>query len=321
VGAAIFTFVLVAGIVVGAYWFAVARPESLDQSLLRRRLRAAGQRKSAAQKVRFEKVTHLSDIPALNALLAGSAGVSSRTQAFLERAGLRWTVGRFVLLSAVCFVAAAVLIGYLTGTVLVAALLAALAGCAPYLYVRYKANKRMRRFEELFPEALSLIIRALRAGHAFTTGLAMVGEELSDPVGPEFRLVYDHQNFGMPIEDALAGLTRRIPLLDVKFFVTAVLTQREAGGNLAEILENIASVIMDRFKVKRQVRVITAHARITGAVLAGMPPFAALALLAIAPDHMRILWTDPLGIRMVIIALFLQIVGALLIRKIVDIEY
>jgi tight adherence protein B len=149
----------------------------------------------------------------------------------------------------------------------------------------------------------------------------MVGEELSEPVGPEFRLVYDHQNFGMPIEDALAALTRRIPLLDVKFFVTAVLTQREAGGNLAEILENIASVIMDRFKVKRQVRVVTAHARITGAVLAGLPPAAALALLVIVPDHMRILWTDPLGIRLVLIALVLQIIGALMIRKMVDIEY
>ncbi len=320
-GLAIITFFLVAGIIVAVYWVAVARPEAADQAVLRRRLKSVGRTRATGQSVRFEKVTHLSDIPALNAVLAGSAGVSSRTQALLERAGLTWTVGRLVLLCAVSFGTVFVFFNYVTGTLLVALLVGLLAATMPYFYVRHRATRRMRRFEELFPEALSLIVRALRAGHAFTTGLAMVAEELSEPVGPEFRLVYDHQNFGMPIDDALGGLTRRIPLLDVKFFVTAVLTQREAGGNLAEILENIAAVINDRFKVKRQVRVVTAHARITGAVLAGLPPVSALAMLVIAPEHMKILWTDPLGIRLILMAIVLQIIGAFAIRKIVDIEY
>jgi len=208
-----------------------------------------------------------------------------------------------------------------TGTILAALVLAVLASFGPYLFVRWKAGQRMRRFEELFPEAISLIIRALRAGHGFTTGLAMVADELADPVGPEFRLVYDLQNFGMPLEEALTSLARRVPLLDVRFFVTAVLTQRDAGGNLAEVLENISTVIRDRFKVKRQVRVVTAHARITGFVLAGLPPAAAIAMLIIAPDHMRLLWTDPMGLRLVLVAVVLQILGALAIRKIVDIEY
>jgi tight adherence protein B len=315
------TFAGVVALILFSYWAAVVRPESAEHATVRSRLRGVQTRPSSARKSALERTKRLSEIPALNAVLAGSTGLSGRTQNLLERAGLRWTVGRLVLMSTACAAVAFALLNYLTHTILVSLLLAVGAGFAPYLFVRYKARKRMGRFEELFPEAISLIIRALRAGHAFTTGLAMVAEEMADPIGPEFRLVYDHQNFGMPVEEALMALTRRIPLLDVRFFVTAVLTQREAGGNLAEILENLSSVIRDRFKVKRQVRVVTAHARITGLVLSGLPPVAALILLVVAPEHMRILWTDPLGIRLVLIAIVLQVVGALMIRKIVDIEY
>ncbi len=128
-------------------------------------------------------------------------------------------------------------------------------------------RRRPRKFEEQFPEAIELIARALRAGHALTTGLALVAEELPDPVGGEFRLVYDRQNFGMSMPDALHLFAERVPLLDARFFVTAVLTQRESGGNLAEILDNLGDVIRQRFRVKRQIRVVTAHARLTGWVL------------------------------------------------------
>ena len=157
----------------------------------------------------------------------------------------------------------------------------------PFLVVRFKATKRMRKFEEQFPEAIDLIARALRAGHAFTTGLALVAEEAPQPVAGEFRLLYDQQNFGMPLPDALKAFAERIPLLDARFFVTAVLTQRESGGNLAEILGNLANVIRERFKVKRQVRVISAHGRITGWVLSGLPPSLAAAFMIIVaePHH------------------------------------
>ena len=137
--------------------------------------------------------------------------------------------------------------------------------------------------------------RALRAGHAFTTGLAMVAEEMPEPVGTEFRLLYDQQNFGMPMPDALKALGERVPVLDARFFVTAVLTQREAGGNLAEVLDNLAAVIRERFKVKRQVRVVSAHGRITGWVLAMLPPALGVALTLLSPEHMSLLWTDPTG--------------------------
>ena len=314
------TFVAVLAFVIAAYWVLVVRPESAEQSSLRRRLKVTA-RPQQARLAGFERAKRLSDVPALNAILHGSSGLSDRLQGLLDRAGLSYTVGTIVLASACCGVLVFLLLSRLTGTVLASLLLALLAGFGPYLFVRWKADQRMKRFEELFPEAIGLIIRALRAGHGFTTGLSMVADEIADPVGPEFRLVYDQQNFGMPIEDALTSLAKRIPILDVQFFVTAVLTQRDAGGNLAEVLENISAVIRDRFKVKRQVRVVTAHARITGFVLAGLPPAAAVAMLIIVPEHMRTLWTDPLGIRMVLGAIVLQIVGALAIRKIVDIEY
>jgi tight adherence protein B len=179
----------------------------------------------------------------------------------------------------------------------------------------------MRTFEEQFPDAIELIGRALRAGHAFTTGLAIVAEEAPQPVAGEFRLLYDQQNFGMPLGDAMKQFAQRIPLLDARFFVTAVLTQRESGGNLAEILSNLASVIRERFKVKRQVRVISAHGRLTGWVLSGLPPSLAMAFLVTSPNHIMTLVNDPMGVRMIFAALFLQILGTLIIRRLVNIEY
>ena len=144
---------------------------------------------------------------------------------------------------------------------------------------------------------------------------------MPEPVGTEFRLAYDRQNFGMPMPEALKSLGERVPLLDARFFVTAVLTQREAGGNLAEVLDNLARVIRDRFKVKRQVRVITAHARITGWVLSLLPPGLGVMLTLMSPKHMSLLWTDPIGVKMIVVAIILQVVGTLAIRKLVDVEY
>jgi tight adherence protein B len=179
----------------------------------------------------------------------------------------------------------------------------------------------MQRFEEQFPEAIELIARTLRAGHAFTTGLELAGEELPDPVGTEFKLLYDLQMFGQPLPDALKAFAARIPLIDARFFVTAVLTQREAGGNLAEVLDNLAAVIRERFRVKRQVRVLSAHGRITGLVLSLLPPVLAFLIFAKVPSQMMILVNDPIGPSLIIAAVTLQIIGMLAIRKLVKIEY
>ena len=145
--------------------------------------------------------------------------------------------------------------------------------------LKVKRNRRMRAFEEQFPEGLDLISRALKAGHAFATGLKMVADEMPEPVGPEFRKTFDEQNFGLPMKDSLDNLSFRMPLLDVRFFATAVLIQRETGGNLSEILENLAHVVRERFKILRQVRVYTAHGRFTGYVLLALPAVLAIALI------------------------------------------
>jgi tight adherence protein B len=196
-----------------------------------------------------------------------------------------------------------------------------LAGASiPFLVLMRKRTMRLRRFEEFFPEALDMLSRAIKAGHAFTTAMGMVADEGSDPIGPEFRKTFDEQNFGLPLKDALNNLAVRIPLLDVRFFVTAVLIQRETGGNLAEILENLAYVVRERFKILRQVRVYTAHGRMTGYVLLALPAFLAVALMFINPEHMNLLFTERIGRLMLLGCAVMQTIGYLWIRKIVTIE-
>jgi tight adherence protein B len=170
-------------------------------------------------------------------------------------------------------------------------------------------GRRTARFEELFPEAIDLLSRALRAGHAFTTALGMVAEELPQPIAGEFRLLWDRQNYGLPLSEALRDFAERVPLLDARFFVTAVLTQRDSGGNLSEVLDNLASVIRDRFTLKREVQVKSAHGRTTGYILAGMPPALAVIFLLTNPDYLGTLVEDPSGI------------GTLVIRRLVRIDY
>ena len=204
---------------------------------------------------------------------------------------------------------------------LVAALVGAIAACLPYGYVLRARGQRMLKFEEQFPEAIDLLSRALRAGHALTTGLSMVAEEMPQPIAAEFQTLYDQQNFGLPLSQALRNFAERIPSMDARFFVTAVLTQKEAGGNLSEVLDNLASIIRDRFKVKRQVRVISAHGRITGWVLSALPTALGLFFCFLNPDKYATFYRDPLGMQLIAGALCLQLVGVFIIKKIVKIEY
>jgi tight adherence protein B len=196
----------------------------------------------------------------------------------------------------------------------------AVGASIPWFFLRIKRTRRMRAFEEAFPEALDLMARALKAGHAFATGLKMVADEMAEPVGPEFRKTFDEQNFGLPLKDALASLTARVPLLDVRFFSTAVLIQRETGGNLSEILENLAHVVRERFKILRQVRVYTAHGRLTGYVLLALPAFLAIALAFINPEHMQLLFRERIGHMLLGAAAIMQTVGYFWIKQVVKIE-
>jgi tight adherence protein B len=196
----------------------------------------------------------------------------------------------------------------------------AIGASLPTLWLRRKRTLRIRKFEEQFPEALDMLSRAMRAGHAFQTALGTAADEMAAPVGVELKKVFDRQNFGLPLNDALRELAERIPLVDVKFFVTAVAIQRESGGNLAEILDNLAYVVRERFKVLRQVRTHTAHGRFTGFVLLALPAALALALSFIAPAQMQLLFTEPLGHMMIVGAIVMQTVGFFWIRKVIKIE-
>lgn len=313
------TFVIALTAMFGTYWLLVLRPETADRTAAVARLRDYRVQHEKANLVVDE--TRLSHIPLFDRLLRKRQNVAGPVEQLLVEAGLTITVGTFVLMVAVAAAAGGVAAWMLTGMFSAAAVLALLGGLVPYLVVKRKRAVRLRVFEEQFPEAIDLISRALRAGHAFTTGLGMVAEEIPAPVGQEFRRLYDEQNFGMSLPDAMRAMAHRVPVLDARFFVTAVLTQREAGGNLSEVLDNLASVMRERFKLKRQIRVISAHGRISAWVLSCLPPALAAVLFILSPDFMRILWEEPLGLRLVLIAVTLQIVGTFIISRMVRIEY
>jgi tight adherence protein B len=315
------TFLLVLSIVVGIYYAFVVVPENREQKALLKRLSRTPR---AAQPLvgKLERpVERLSNVNLVNLVLQRATGVSGPLERLVTQSGLKITVGTLLLASAFGGCVAYLIVKWLTYYTYLGLAAAPLGAMVPFLVVRYFRAKRLEKFEEQFPESIELIARALRAGHAFPTGLQMVGDEVPEPVGAEFKLVYDRQNFGMPMADALKGMAERVPVLDARFFVTAVLTQRETGGNLSEVLDNLASVIRDRFKVKRQVRVVTAHGRITGWILAALPPSLAGVLCIVSPNHMQLLINDPLGIKMLVGAGIMQITGTLIIRKLVNVPY
>jgi tight adherence protein B len=316
---AIATFVVSMLIMFGAYWALVLRPEQAGRSAAIGRLKGVREQVTTAGVVISQ--ARLSDIPLFDQVLRRRQNLTRPLERLLTEAGMQMRVGTFLLMVVVAGLAGGVGIWVLTRLVFVSVGAGLLSATLPYLYVRRKRAVRLRTFEEQFPEAIDLISRALRAGHALTTGLGMVADEIPKPVGEEFRRLYDEQNFGMSLPDAMRAMARRVPVLDARFFVTAVLTQRESGGNLAEVLDNLGGVIRERFKVKRQVRVMSAHGRMTGWVLATLPPALAFAFMARSPDHFRILLDDPMGPTLIVAAILLQVIGTLIIRKLVNIEY
>jgi tight adherence protein B len=247
--------------------------------------------------------------------------IVSPLQRTIVESGLKITVGAFVMATFVCGAAAAVATWMASNLLVAAIALGILAAFVPLIYVRFKRTQRLQMFEEQFPEAIDLIARALRAGHALTTGLGMVADEIPTPVGAEFRRLYDEQNFGMSLPEAMRAMAQRVPVLDARFFVTAVLTQREAGGNLSEVLDNLASVMRERFKLKRQIRVASAHGRISAWVLSCLPPALALLLFFLSPGFMAVLWEDPWGVQLLLVAGALQLIGSITIARLVLIEY
>ena len=315
------TFGLTLAIVLGAYGAFVVWPERRLASRVRNRLRPEATDAPVALGGLTKTAQPLSAVKRLDALLSQLGGFLSPLRRAVENSGLQVTIGLVVLTSVFAMLLAFVVVQMTMRVTWVAACVAVFAATLPFAWVRYMAQRRVRQFEEQFPQSMDLIAGALRAGHAFTTAISMVADEVADPTGAEFRLVYDQQNYGMPLPDALKAFAKRVPLLDARFFITAGLTQREAGGNLAEVLDNLAGLIRERSRVKRQVRVASAHGRITGWVLSLMPPTLAGMMFVIAPAHMKVFLEDPLGVRMIIIAIVLQVIGTVAIRRIVNVEF
>jgi len=253
--------------------------------------------------------------------LLASLKLDVRLQEFIEQAGLRMGAGRTALLMVVLAIGAFDIAWYLLPYFKIAAVAAGIVfGLAPFLYIWRRRRSRMSKFEAQFPDALEFVSRSMRAGHAFTVSLEMLHQEFSDPLGGEFRRTFDEQNLGLPLDLALEKLSKRTNLLDVQFFVSAVLLQKRTGGNLAEILDKLAALIRERFKLRGQIRTISTQGRMSGLILTMIPMAVGLIMFYVNPEHMRFFVDDPAGNWMAGLALGFQGLGFLVIRKIVNIE-
>ena len=316
---AILAFVVVAAGVFAA--FSLLDQRNARARLLRERLAAV--RKAAErqpdEELELLRDEVLSEIPALDNLLRRSERVSN-LQVFLSQADLSMRAGNMLLLSFGSAIFLALIMRIASGSMAFAFVGLLLGAIVPYSYVSFRRGRRFKKFEELFPQAIDTLARAVRAGHALTTALELISNEITEPVASEFRKLFEEQKFGLPMRDALINLTERMPLVDVKFFVTAVMIQRETGGNLAEILDNLSYVIRERFKIQRQVRVFTAQGRMTMLLLMLLPPIIVTTMLFLNPGFIRPLFTDPIGHTFVVVGIILQTVGYFVIRRIIQIQ-
>jgi len=314
---AVVAFLLVSCTILGAYWAVTVLPGRIASRKLDERLRDVAGTSALAEDLEETIIKRKPEgpIPPLDRLVA-----DSRLQKLIEQSGVNTTPSGILLISLGIGGFLALVLWLMSARAIVPMVGGGLGFVAPTLFLWRRKVLRFRKFEEQFPEALDLLSRAIRAGHAFQTAMGMVADELPPPVGPEFRKTFDRQNFGLPLRDALNELMERVALLDVKFFVTAVLIQRETGGNLAEILDNLAGVVRERFKILRQIRVHTAHGRFTGYVLLALPAALGVALVFINPDLMRLLFQERIGQMMLMGAMVLQTVGFFWIRQVIKIE-
>ena len=257
-----------------------------------------------------------SKIPWLDALLR-RLDYARQVQLMLYQAELDWNPDKLLKAIAITGLAFGFLVYLRTESGFLAFLMLLIAGTLPYLFVRRKRNKRFETMRERLPESLDLMVSAIRAGHSFTSAMGLASKESPEPVKREFRQCFDEQSFGLDLRTAMNNLAYRMPLRDVRMVVTAVLIQREVGGNLTEILDKVAYLIREDYRLQRQVDIHTAQGRITGYILAILPVVLGCILYLLNPEDMSLLWRRPVGVRLLEIALVMEIVGILIIRRII----
>jgi tight adherence protein B len=313
----VFLALLIAILTIG---MALDRGQS-KAAILRDRLKAVDEaaRRDPSGEIEILRDELLSGIPALNRVLSRWSR-SSRLQRLLEQAGSKLRPGKFLLICACGGGSGGCLALVWTQRFLGFALGAILGAAAPIICIVIARRKRFKRFEEMFPQAIELLVRSTRAGHPFTTSMEMIATELAEPIAGEFRRIHEEQKFGLPIREALLNLAVRVPIIDVKFFVTALMLQRETGGNLAEILEQLSHVIRERFRILRQVRVYTAQGRLTMMLLMALPPGLVIFMSITNPDFMRPMFVDPLGHFLIALGIIMQTIGFFLIRRVIEIK-
>jgi tight adherence protein B len=269
--------------------------------------------------VSIRKQETLSTIPLLNRFLA-SLEIAPRLRDLLAQANLSWTPGRLVLMSVACWVLPAWLVYLKTDGAVIGLLFGMACAWAPLGYVLMKRRKRFDAFEQGLPATLDLIVSALRSGHSLISAIGLASKESPDPIGREFRICFDEQNYGLELRTAMQNLATRVPIQDVQIMITAIVVQKETGGNLAEVLDRCAHIIRERFRLKKEIRTKTAQGRLTGWVLSAMPISLAFLLYLMNPEVMSLLWTRALGQKMMYAGLAMMVIGGLIIRKIVQIR-
>lgn len=317
---AILAFLVVSGSIVGGFAAVTYLPGFISGRRFEKRLRdVAAPEPVAADGTPVVKREKQGPLPAIDRLL-NQTSAGDRLKRLIEQSGAKLTPSAVVVQSLAEGLAAYVIGGMFVRVAMLRLAAFVLGLASPFLLLMRRRSRRLYAFEEMFPEALDLLSRAIRAGHAFQTAMGMAADELREPVGPEFRKAFDQQNFGLPLREALNEMAERVPIVDVRFFVTAVLIQRDTGGNLAEILDNLSHVVRERFKIRRQIRVHTAHGRFTGWVLLALPAALAVALSFINPDHMQLLFKEHIGQLMLMGAVVMQAIGYFWIRQVIKIE-
>ena len=275
--------------------------------------------KSKDQLVDVRKTELLSSIPLLNRILL-SFQIAPKLRQFLYQSNVRLTPGGFLLITLSLWVFASYLLFLRTEVVSISLLLALIPAAAPLAYVSHMRTRRFQKFEEGLPPALELMVNGLRSGHSLVAAIGLVGREAQDPIGREFQICFDEQNYGLELRTVMDNLASRIPIQDIKMIKTAILIQKETGGNLAEVLDKCAYVIRERFRLKKEIRIKTAQGRLTGWILSFLPVALGIMLFIVNPEGISLLWQRELGRSMLYGSAIMTLIGALIIRKIVRIQ-